>query len=423
MHCSTLFSFRHRHLIAVLLLSAAAGSVSKAAGQNQKSPSPAEIRSIEAEETANGVKVDIDTSGTLNPPSVSHLSNPARLVFDFPGAIPKLTKSRIVLNKRHLLSIRAARFLSDNNPAPITRVVFDLDQRVEYQTNSQPGKFVVTLTEAPTTASPKTIAPNQSPAKSPVTEAVAPIEKKRATSTGQEINKLSGIQVSETVGSLSISLELDRAAVPQISRLSNPSRVVLDFPDTSFSANWKQPGTITVNVGEVKTLRTALFKKDPPILRVVLDENRIQLPTISSEGSNVILRFAGATTIATRATPPKPAIAQTRSPGAVAKAVAPRLSARMGLSARAPIVTYKSGFLTLNADNSKLADVLRAIAEQTGAQIEIPNTPDMQDFLVLKMGPARPVDVIQMALQASSYECNVFYNNDGILRQIVLIPK
>lgn len=86
-------------------------------------------------------------------------------------------------------------------------------------------------------------------------------------------------------------------------------------------------------------------------------------------------------------------------------------------------MTYKSGFLTLNADNSKLADVLRAIAEQTGAQIEIPNTSDMQDLLVLKMGPARPVDVIQMALQASSYECNVFYNNDGILRQIVLIPK
>jgi hypothetical protein len=57
----------------------------------------------------------------------------------------------------------------------------------------------------------------------------------------------------------------------------------------------------------------------------------------------------------------------------------------------APVVDYKDGQLTIEAHNSTLTDVLKAVRQQTGAELEIPANATERVVADLGPGPARQV--------------------------------
>ena len=69
--------------------------------------------------------------------------------------------------------------------------------------------------------------------------------------------------------------------------------------------------------------------------------------------------------------------------------------------AAAPIVIYLDGKLSISAKNSTLSDVLRAIANKTGANIDIPE--DANERIVSQLGPAPARDVIASLLNGSHF--------------------
>lgn len=69
----------------------------------------------------------------------------------------------------------------------------------------------------------------------------------------------------------------------------------------------------------------------------------------------------------------------------------------------APQVTYRDGLLTIDARNSTLAEVLRLIAEKTGAAIDVPPGSGL-DRIVEHAGPGRADDVLVRLLNGSAFD-------------------
>ena len=67
-----------------------------------------------------------------------------------------------------------------------------------------------------------------------------------------------------------------------------------------------------------------------------------------------------------------------------------------------PVVTYRDGQLTVNAENSTLAVVLKMIAEKTGAVIDVP-AGSGQERIFEHAGPGQPNDVLEQLLNGSAF--------------------
>lgn len=68
----------------------------------------------------------------------------------------------------------------------------------------------------------------------------------------------------------------------------------------------------------------------------------------------------------------------------------------------APVVIYRNGQLTINAENATLADVLKLVAEKTGATIDIPPGSG-QERIVEHSGPGRANDILTQLLNGSHF--------------------
>src|SRR6202521_2655326 len=87
---------------------------------------------------------------------------------------------------------------------------------------------------------------------------------------------------------------------------------------------------------------------------------------------------------------------------------ADRSSAGSGLAAaeaplHGPVVTYRDGQLTIDAENSTLAAVLELVAEKTGAVIEVPPGSCLER-IVEHTGPVRAEDVLASLLNGSPFD-------------------
>jgi hypothetical protein len=67
-----------------------------------------------------------------------------------------------------------------------------------------------------------------------------------------------------------------------------------------------------------------------------------------------------------------------------------------------PVVTYRDGQLTVDAENSTLAAVLKLIAEKTGAVIDVPPGSG-QERIFEHTGPGQPNDVLELLLNGSAF--------------------
>jgi len=92
------------------------------------------------------------------------------------------------------------------------------------------------------------------------------------------------------------------------------------------------------------------------------------------------------------------------------------------IAAVPPQVTYQDNQLTIVAPNSTLADILRAVHKQTGAEIEIPSAPDR---VVTRLGPGPARDVIADLLNGSRFNYILlgFPEDANALTRVVLVAK
>ena len=68
-----------------------------------------------------------------------------------------------------------------------------------------------------------------------------------------------------------------------------------------------------------------------------------------------------------------------------------------------PQVRLQNGELTIDAQNSTLLEVLRAVQAQTGASVDMPSNAG-SERVVAQLGPGLPQDVLRTLLNGSRFD-------------------
>ncbi|MGB8064284.1 MAG: hypothetical protein WCF26_20520 [Candidatus Sulfotelmatobacter sp.] len=92
------------------------------------------------------------------------------------------------------------------------------------------------------------------------------------------------------------------------------------------------------------------------------------------------------------------------------------------IAAVPPQVSFQNNQLTIVAANSTLADILRAVRKQTGAEIDIPPAPDR---VVTHLGPGPARAVVAELLNGSRFNYVLLGSpaDDAVLTRVVLVAK
>jgi len=88
-----------------------------------------------------------------------------------------------------------------------------------------------------------------------------------------------------------------------------------------------------------------------------------------------------------------------------------------------PEVTYKDGRLAIVAHNSTLADILRAVRKQTGAEMDIPS--NATERVVTRLGPGPAREIVAALLNGSRFNYVLLgsVTDASLLTRVVLVPK
>ena len=98
----------------------------------------------------------------------------------------------------------------------------------------------------------------------------------------------------------------------------------------------------------------------------------------------------------------KPSAAQTKNPPLPTYQPAPLTPVPLDqVPAVAPVVKFKDGELTIEAHNSTLSDVLKAVRQETGAELEIP--PNATERVVADIGPGPARQVLAELLNGTHF--------------------
>ena len=245
---------------------------------------------------------------------------------------------------------------------------------------------------------------------------------------------------------------------PNTQALSGPDRIVVDFPGALPASALR---AIAVNRGNLKTIRTSLFFKNPPITRIVLDLAGAQPYHIATEGSAVVVSLTAAVAGAKSAAPTAVAgnarlrdVALVATPGVPqAKLTSARMSAGVmppapgtanqgsqvaddenpaasdAVAAAVPpeppqplvTVSYENGMLRIHAEKATLSQVLYEVQTKTGAEIAIPAGAE-QEKVVGDFGPSPAREVLGSLLNGSPYNF-IFVGNELALEKVILTRR
>lgn len=425
----------------------------------------AKVGEVIAVERGGQVEIQVPMEGRVVRPRTSRLNDPERAVFDFSGTVPKVTFSRVKVNRGAVIAVRTAAFEADRQGKPVTRVVVDLTQPVKYQTRVEAGKFIISFNSSPDAETPAITAKNSTltqprPAPSPVAKPAPVLDRPKLEAKAATVNRrstefpvatvpssqtpsvpsfqLQDLSIQQASDRTSITLRFNQEPTPHVSTLTDPKRLVIDFPGAVFAAGWNKPAVIRLQSGSVLSVRSAIFKQGPhpPVLRVVFDEiENVVKPKTLIDGNTVTLEFSdgisASPAVAVRRPVPSelPSRVQTKqitpAPLREPTHAEPPLvtSATQGIQPHPPVVTYNGGLLYVDAENCNLTDVLFAISEKTGAGIELPMSEGMLDRVVIRIGPGRPREVLARLLEGSPYNYLIMENAEGALDKVVLQPK
>lgn len=91
---------------------------------------------------------------------------------------------------------------------------------------------------------------------------------------------------------------------------------------------------------------------------------------------------------------------------------------------RAPLIAWDGKQLTIDAENSTLADILEAVRAQTGASIEMPSTASVERVFV-HVGPGPPRDVLSSLVYGMRFDYVIETADDDpdTLRRVVLTAQ
>ena len=92
------------------------------------------------------------------------------------------------------------------------------------------------------------------------------------------------------------------------------------------------------------------------------------------------------------------------------------------IAAMAPQVSFQNNELTIVAPNSTLADILRAVRKQTGAEIDIPPAPER---VVTHLGPGPARSIVAQLLNGSRFNYVLLGSpaDETVLTRVVLVAK
>ena len=370
----------------------------------------AQVRHVAIRQNAEGAtEVAIETSRRVVP-LTQIVTDPERLVIDFPDAVPGPQLRSLPGNNGEVKGIRTGLFSS--NP-PITRVVLELKSTQDFKLLPSSNSVIVRLggggnaaastgasepaPPAPAKAAvlaparmsasspPPTPAPVSLPSASKVSRPrVVPELPSASTAAGQtgQVRRVSLLKVG---GAIEIEIEASLRIVPAAQVVTGPDRLVLDFSDATLGPHVR---AFSVNQGEVKGVRVGLLSSKPPVTRVVLDLKSPQAYQLFPLGKSVIVKLGGPVGIAEAPQGATPDVAAAPVP-----APAPE---------KKVTVLYQDGMLSITSDKASLAEVLNEIHLQTGADIAIPAGAE-QENVAVSLGPAAPRDTVAKLLDGSHY--------------------
>ena len=133
------------------------------------SPSSAKVSSIDkvtVDPQAERLRITISLSVSVTP-TTDRLTNPDRILFDFPGCELKAGNRRVAVNRGAVKEVRLSQFSVD---PPVTRMVIDAKERVEFQINPAGNEVVI---EIPLPKAEAAAASSSRPVSSPQNESAA----------------------------------------------------------------------------------------------------------------------------------------------------------------------------------------------------------------------------------------------------------
>jgi hypothetical protein len=190
------------------------------------------------------------------------------------------------------------------------------------------------------------------------------------------------VKVLGNKDTVEIEVEASDRIVPETQVLTEPDRLVIDFPN---AVPGNQVRSQSVDRGEVKDVRIGLFQAKPPVTRVVLDLKSARSYQIFPYGRTVMIKVTGdsaASASAATANEAQP----TRRPGLVTTNYTTRIEP---VSVPEPPlqVSYRDGLLGIHSNKATLSEVLYAIQQRTGADISIPAGAE-QEKVIAEISPA-----------------------------------
>ena len=88
-------------------------------------------------------------------------------------------------------------------------------------------------------------------------------------------------------------------------------------------------------------------------------------------------------------------------------------------------VTYEGGLLAIQAQNSTLWEILRDVRRLTGASIDMPAGPGLNERVIANLGPGAPRDVLSGLLNGTSFNYVMLGSNSdpAAVASVMLSPK
>jgi type IV pilus assembly protein PilQ len=156
---------------------------------------------------------------------------------------------------------------------PIVRVELKLVAKPDVRVNEGKDGLLVELVSSAAAPAPATAAAAPVPA-TPVPAASGPVE-------------LRQIRVAQGAAGVEIQLFTSQPVTAKTMKLAHPNRLVVDLP-AGVLAN--VPRVLSVNQGDVRSVRVGRFQQRPPVTRVVVDLKAARDFDLVADGNNLTLK-------------------------------------------------------------------------------------------------------------------------------------
>jgi type IV pilus assembly protein PilQ len=274
---------RLKQLLGLLTLLLILSAVSMAAGS--------QLTNVSASAQGNATVITLRASGAFTHTEYRPLDS--LLLVDLSGVSAGTWKDQSKqLNLPGVVSYRITSYTGANG-ADVARLEVKLTpgtvvdiQQVAGGLNVKAGDKDSVAVKPTTPAVP--VRPQAKPvAATPTPTAVKPVVVKAEVSA-PTINAVlvSNIGVVRGEGSVDIEIEANGPMTPKTTRLSSPARVVVDLANAVPSRS----KTVSVNSGDIKSVRMGQFQAQPPVTRVVVDLSASREFEVLPVGNKVIVR-------------------------------------------------------------------------------------------------------------------------------------